>query len=222
MKIYCPACEILVPAEHLNVATDVGLCPECSETFAISSLVARGEQVDIPEAFDIHSPPPGAWYTETAEGWQVGATTRSKVALFLVPFMCVWSGFSLGGIYGSQIVQGEFDLQQSLFGLPFLFGTLLFGSFAVMSVCGKSTVTVADGQGQAFDGVGRIGWTRRFSWDAVEAIEESIGSVHGSHNPSGSQISLSGETRTNLAHMMTDERRYFTLNALKTKLGERR
>ena len=50
----------------------------------------------------------------------LGATTRSPIAFFLVPFMCVWSGGSLGGVYGSQVLNGEFDLGISLFGIPFI------------------------------------------------------------------------------------------------------
>ena len=66
------------------------------------------------------------------------------MAFFLVPFMCVWSGGSLGGIYGSQFFQSKFDLSMSLFGIPFVLGTLLFGSFALMTVCGKVVVSIRE------------------------------------------------------------------------------
>ena len=70
--------------------------------------------------------------------------------------MCVWSGFSLGGIYGSQIAAGEFNLGLSLFGIPFVLGTLFFGSLAVMTVRGKVVIAVDRNAGRIFTGVGRI------------------------------------------------------------------
>jgi hypothetical protein len=59
---------------------------------------------------DLDDPPRGAWYQVEFNGFVVGATTRHPIPLFLVPFMCVWSGGSLGGIYGSEFVHGTFDL----------------------------------------------------------------------------------------------------------------
>src|SRR5205814_5386880 len=135
-----PACKSPIPASQMNVATDVAVCEGCQETFNISSVLATGQ--GIPEGFDLFNPPRGAWFEDSGVGWSVGSTTRSPAAFFLVPFMCVWSGGSLGGIYGTQIVEGEFNPLLSLFGIPFVLGTLLFGSIAVMSVVGKVVVMV--------------------------------------------------------------------------------
>lgn len=55
-------------------------------------------------------------------GFEISATTESPIAFFLVPFMLVWSGGSLGGIYGTQIANGHFNLFLSLFGIPFCNG----------------------------------------------------------------------------------------------------
>ncbi|MBI2477147.1 MAG: hypothetical protein HYV60_00350, partial [Planctomycetia bacterium] len=107
----------------MNVATDVAVCPNCGEVFPLSSIVATQ---DVPTEFEINDPPAGAWFYDDFRGWRIGASTRSRAAFFLVPFMCVWSGFSLGGIYGTQIAKGEFNLGMSLFGIPFVLGTLLF------------------------------------------------------------------------------------------------
>src|SRR5512137_2776592 len=100
MKVQCPKCHVDVPPANVNVAADTVWCAGCNEAFALSELVGKagGEEVPIevpPE------PPRGAWFEKNFDGWEVGATTRSPIAFFLVPFMCVWSGGSLGGIYGS-------------------------------------------------------------------------------------------------------------------------
>jgi hypothetical protein len=102
------------------------------------------------------------------------ATTPPYAALFLVPFMCVWSGFSLGGIYGSQIAKGQFDPSVWLFGIPFVLGTILFGSFAAMTVCGKVELNVCVDHAEVFIGFGRVGSRRRFQWSQIKrAVEGS-------------------------------------------------
>jgi hypothetical protein len=168
MKVCCPSCRQAIAAEHVNVGSDVAFCPPCNEAFSLSSLVAAGEADDG----DLGEPPRGCWFRLGFNDWQVGATTRSYAALFMVPFMCVWSGFSLGGIYGRQIVNGRFDLTQSLFGIPFVAGTLIFGWFAALTVCGKTTVTVRDEQAESFVGIGPIGWRRRFEWSTITRVTE--------------------------------------------------
>ena len=49
----------------------------------------------------------------------------------------VWSGFSLGGIYGSQFSFGQFNLGALFFGLIFVMGSIFLASKAAMSVFGE-------------------------------------------------------------------------------------
>jgi hypothetical protein len=135
--------------------------------------------------------------------------------------MCVWSGGSLGGIYGSQIVNGEFNLGMSLFGIPFVLGTLLFGSIALMTVCGKVVIATEDDDGRVFEGVGPIGWTRRFNWGSISAVEEDYPSYYHSGNI-GKVISLVGQTRLKFGAMLSDPRRYYLLQCLRSFLADRR
>lgn len=226
MKITCPNCQGLLPATQLNVATDVAVCLHCDEAFALSSVVAAGGEAD--DDFNLLDPPRGAWFEHTATGWQIGASTRSYAAWFLVPFMCVWSGFSLGGIYGSQIASGEFDLFMSLFGIPFVLGTLLFGSIALMTVCGKVVVSVDRTlgavdrlDGRVFTGVGPIGWRRRFDWTATSAVEESWAHQRYSGDNGGLLIALVGPKNIKLASMVSQQRRDYLLRGLRTLLRQR-
>lgn len=216
MKITCPKCKLVIPASRLNVGTDLAVCENCDEAFAISSLVASGQ---VPDDFNINNPPRGAWFEDTGNGWRLGASTRSPIAFFLVPFMCVWSGFSLGGIYGSQIVNGEFNILLSLFGIPFLLGTLMIGSIALMSVFGKVEISIQDDAGRVFAGIGSIGWTRRFDWALISAIEEDFPSYHQTGN-TGMVIALVGQTRLKFGGMMSDSRRYYLLQSLRKLLAD--
>jgi len=207
----------LLSASHLNVAKDVAICPNCDEAFLISTIIAAGHGTGD---FDMRQPPPGAWFDDTDTGWRIGASTRSPAAFFLVPFMCVWSGGSMGGIYGSQIAEGEFNLLLSLFGIPFVLGTLLLGSLAVMSVCGKIVVSTDGNDGQVFTGVGPVGWTRRFDWMSIHAVEEALPANRSSEG-NGFAIALVGQSRIKFGSMLTEARRFYLLQALRKLLATR-
>ena len=111
------------------------------------------------------------------------ATTGSSEAWFLVPFMLIWSGFAFGGIYGSQWQKGKFDLLESLFGIPFVIASFLFGSRAIMTAGGHVVVRRSGNEGSIFQGVGPFGWTQRFRWSDVESVTEAEASHGPRHGP---------------------------------------
>jgi hypothetical protein len=223
MKVLCPKCRREIGNADVNVPANVAWCRGCQEAFSVAKAVratgtpdetAAGLVTSVDE-LALKEPPKGAWFENNFDGFVVGATTRHPVAFFLVPFMCVWSGFSLGGIYGTQIVQGQFNLVMSLFGLPFLAGTLLFGSIALMAVCGKVTVTVCGGEGTIFTGVGPLGWRQRFDARAVRRVYEE----RGSGEDSGSKIVLEGAKRVSFGCGLNDARRHFMCQVLRAVLA---
>lgn len=210
MKVECPKCRKPIDPAHLNAATDVAVCPGCGDAFVLSELVpgTAGPTVDL------RSPPAGAWYRTMPDGWEVGATTRSWAAAYLVPFMCVWSGGSLGGIYGSQIAKGQFDLTQSLFGIPFILGSILFWWLALMAIWGKVTVDSRRGEGRVFVGLARIGRSRRFDWNDVTVIRENATNYNypGGNNQT---IVLEGKQRISFGTGLNEARRFFVLQAIR-------
>jgi hypothetical protein len=117
----------------------------------------------------LRNPPPGTWFEQKPQWFSLGASTRSRVALWYVPFVVVFSVGTLGWIYGTQIVSGEFHLGTSLFGVPFVFLSVVFWTIALMAVCGQVVVTVKENEGTVFVGIGPLGWTRSFDWSAVTA-----------------------------------------------------
>lgn len=217
MKALCPKCGRELPLDDVNVAADTALCQECGEVFPLSEIVEGGRADDGDRPFDVSSPPRGAWYSDDGNEVRIGATTRSAIAWFLVPFMCVWSGFSLGGIYGTQFYKGQFDLRTTLFGIPFILGTLLFGSMAVMSVIGKVEVRLCGEAGEIFTGVGWIGWRQRFALADVERVREEALYSRGAGS-SGASIVLEGQRRLTFGSGLSDERRHFVRRAVQTSL----
>lgn len=213
MQATCPQCQQSIPLADVNVATDIALCRHCEQNFALSEIVE--EQLNAPTA--LNQPPKGSWFQPTMNGFQVGASTRSPQAFILVPFICVWSGITLGGAYGTQIASGEFNPWISLFGLPFLAGTFFLGSQALMLICGKVVVEVQGNQGVIFTGVGQIGWRRRFTWNEVTAFHITP-SYRNRQNTE--QLTLYGAKELNFASGLTKPRLNFLLGTLRHMLSQ--
>lgn len=216
MKVACPVCQTVIPSSELDATADVAVCRRCDETFPLSSLVAEGQTRD---AFDLSRAPAGAWYEDTGTGCQIGATTRSPIAFLFVPFACLWSGYSMGAIYGTQIANGQFNLRASLLGIPFVIGSLILGTLALMAVCGQVVVSNDRGQGCVFTGIGFIGWNRRFEWQSIRAVKERFSSYAKHGRPT---IALAGQTRIAFGTMLNDERRDFMFRGLQKLLSRAR
>ena len=132
--------------------------------------------------------------------------------------MLVWTGGALGGIYGTQIVKGEFNLLMSLFGVPFLLAALLFWAITLMAIAGRVEVRVQlDGRGEVFTGVGRWGRTKTFDLAAVDTINEETSLVRNrrNHQSLQRQIVLTGDRRLAFGRGLSDDRRHFLLQSLR-------
>src|SRR5262249_53981902 len=169
VNLTCPKCRADFPLEDINVSTDIALCRRCDETYSFAEL-SQGEALVV----DAAHPPDGAWYESQGNEFEVGATSRSWMAVILVPFTVLWAGGSLQAIYGSQLAKGTFDLAPSLFGIPFLLGSLGLVMATLMAVCGKVMVRGSGDQGSVFVGVGPCGWTRRFRWSEIRTARPSL------------------------------------------------
>jgi hypothetical protein len=152
------------------------------------------------------APPKGVWFRESIDGFRLGLSARSSAAWFLVPFMTLWSGLSLGAIYGTQIASGHFSLGASLFSIPFIVASLLFWPMALMTVVGRRELTVRGTEARYFVGFGPIGLRRHFAWSKVNSVREMKGLV------------LEGEVTLDLFGSPNDEQRTFLLGALRRRL----
>jgi hypothetical protein len=215
MSTICPSCRSAIAVDDINVSTDLALCRACGKSFRFSEIVGEPSS-GVP---DLNSPPPGAFFEQLPDGFRVGATTRSGMAVFLVPFTCVWAGGSLSGIYGSQIVKGHFALGPSLFGLPFLIGSCFLISLCALYTMGQMTVTKSSDRLSIFVGVGGLGWTRNYLWSDFRTIRDDYASGSMNWNRQGRLIALEGKRRAAFGSLWTDERRYFVLQAIRAFLN---
>ena len=119
--------------------------------------------LEVDDEFDetgsILSVPPPKHLTVTTEidGMVPVTTIRYRrvdpIAFFLIPFTCVWAGGSMSGIYGSQILRRTFDLKLSLFGIPFLIGSIGLVVACLFMLFGRRVLTLSAGHGSYFTGV---------------------------------------------------------------------
>ena len=212
----CPKCNTEVQNQNINIQTDVAQCQNCNNIFKISHYI-EPEYGD----FDIDNPPKGAWIKTEMHKIILGASTRSPIAFFLVPFMLVWSGGSLGGIYGTQFIKGEFDLIMSLFGIPFIIGSLIFWSLTLMAIWGKVEIVLDKNGGKTFTGIGKIGISKNFNWDDISSISEKQASLRYPGS-SGSSISLEGKQRISIGRGLGDSKRYYLFKAIRTVFLKRK
>ena len=132
MKLICPDCGKVIDAEDISMKEDLALCKECNEAYPIG--LCRPDKNDFDQNI-LLDPPSGCSVENGYDGAIIHISQRSLAALlFLIPFTCIWGGGSLGGIYGSQIKKGTFEWGISLFGLPFLIGTIVLVSVCVFLV----------------------------------------------------------------------------------------
>ena len=206
----CPNCNSEIRNENINIHRDIAQCHSCESIFKVSEQIDTG----VDSTFDIDSPPSGAWIEKYKDEVVIGATTRSPIAFFLVPFMLVWSGGSLGGIYGTQIITGQFSLFQSLFGIPFLLGSVLFWSIALMAIFGKVELKLDKRGGKVFTVIGMLGITEKFNWANVSNILENTTNLRFSGSE-GLALSIEGKSRISFGRSLKSKRRYYLLNALK-------
>ena len=163
----CPSCGAAISLDDVNVSKDVALCRACGQSTAFSVISAAAE-INLQS---LAQPPRGIRMEEEPGGvLKIRYKKISPAVLFLIPFTVFWGGFSIGGIYGSQIRKGQFNLHESLFGIPFLIGTIVLLCIISYLLFGKWVITLNEGAGTVFTGIGPLGWTRRFAYDRSTAV----------------------------------------------------
>ncbi len=165
--------------------------------------------------------PKGATYEQTFDGFSIGCSTRSAEAFILVPFTLVWSGLSLGGIYGSQIVKGEFNPFMSFFGIIFLTGSGFLLSRTLMSIWGEVTFELRDGVLYYFVGIAPFGKKKSFAWRSIEEAREEVSSWD-KHGKARHAIYLEGAERHVVGQALSAQHRYFVVRVLNEQLQRRK
>jgi hypothetical protein len=172
-----------IATEDLAPAQGLAVCRFCEKPFPLAASQAAVPYERRPSVPEL-APPKGVSLVETMDGFHLSISTRSWAAVFLVPFTLVWSGGSLGGIYGTQIAKGEFSLTQSLFGLPFLIGSVFLIGLTVMAVAGRLIVELAGGRLRLRAGALGVYRTKSADWRDVRGCRLTEVSLRGRYSNS--------------------------------------
>ena len=166
MEFHCPECGLPIEVADLAPAQGVAVCRFCEKPHPLAAcqeaLPYEQRNIVLEQAV-----PKGVQLEETMDGFRLTLSTRSCIAFFLVPFTMFWAGGSVGGIYGTQIAKGEFNLVMSLFGIPFLAGSVLLVALTVMTVWGRCVVELAGGKLSIRTGALGVYRTQSAAWDDV-------------------------------------------------------
>ena len=166
MEFHCPECGLPIEVADLAPAQGVAVCRFCEKPYPLAACqqaVPYEQRNIVPEQVL----PKGVTLAETMDGFRLTLSTRSCIAFFLVPFTMFWAGGSVGGIYGTQIAKGEFNLWISLFGLPFLVGSIFLIAITMMTVAGRCVVELAGGKFSIRTGALGVYRTKSVAWDDV-------------------------------------------------------
>ena len=209
----CPHCNSDIEKNNINIPKDIAYCLDCDKVFTISEHL----NIKAEEEYDITRPPKGAWFRQERRKKIIGATTRSCVGYFLLPFTLIWSGGSLGGIYGTQIIEGELQLEMALFGIPFIIGTFFLIAFTAMFLAGKIEVTLENNKATVFTGVGSIGLRKTFDTNSVNNIR--VEERRGSKGKRYKVIIVETHKKISFGSFLTEERTNFMYFALRKNIN---
>lgn len=185
----CPDCHAAIPLDDVNVASDIALCRACGTTTPFSRIA----DLPVDPDFNESKPPKGVRVEEsTIHGKVIRYRRVPPMLFFLIPFTLAWSGFSMGGIYGTQIAEGKFNPFMSLFGLPFLIGTIVLVSMILFGLFGTWKFAVSGNTLFVTMAIGPAGWTRRLVCDKDTRVS-IVTSNWRSNNQRQEQIEVSSQ-----------------------------
>lgn len=212
----CPTCQATINPDDVNVAADTAFCRSCNFPFAFSSIVHSP-----PSSAQQFAQPSGTWDRDDGMERRIGASIRSRLAFFFVPFFLLWSGFSVGMIYGPQLWNRSFDLTRSLMGIPFLFGSLILGSVALILAFGRIEVRIRADDGRVMSGAGPLSWTRRFRVSDVTGIREAFSGITQNGRPLPNLVLDAGRA-ISFGASLTSPRRQFMFRSLQMHFSDRK
>jgi len=186
----CPNCGKELPLADVNVAQDVALCRACTYTgsFLAAATVPRLTDEEL-----ARPPKRVSLRREFGDALTVVCRPRRAALWFLVPFVALWSGGSMTGIYVAPLVRGTFEVRDGLFGIPFLLGTLVLLAIVAYLAFGKTTVTLSKGRVRTFTGVFGLGRTREMECGPGTAVTIAQSNFRSNNVPQPEIVVKSGD-----------------------------
>ena len=183
----CRQCQNTIPAEDINVASDVAFCRPCNHATKLSDFVtSRTSSVPPLMEFDPTNPPHGAWARGGPDNMELFASHHKPVDALQALGVCVfWNsivsvflvlvisstlnllGVQMPNWFPSDIDGSGMGVGGTLFMWLFLTPFILvgLGMFVWVLNCffGRTTLRIGHSDGELFTRIGPFGWTQRFN-----------------------------------------------------------
>lgn len=189
--VSCPACGGAVAPDDVNVGEGVAYCRGCGEVARLSEIAAGGAASGV--AITLQDvPPKGCRVEDDGVTMRVIASARSLGGALAGTFFAVfWNsivGVFVGVVLATFWVRFVGPLPSwapltspanmplfmafvlTVFLIPFVCVGVIVAGATVVCIAGHVTVTIRDGVGTVFVGVGPVGWRRRFDALAVTSV----------------------------------------------------
>ena len=213
----CPNCGNELPPADVNVAQDVALCRACNYT---GSFLAAASVPRLTDEQMARPPKRVSLRREFGDALTIICRPKRAGLWFLIPFTALWSGFSMSGIYGSQIAKGGFDLKLSLFGLPFLLGTGVLLTVIFYMLFGQTTVTLSKGRVRLFIGLFGLGRKREMECGPGTQVTVEKSSYRVNDVPQPEIVLRSGEQTLKFGAMgIPNEAQFYVAAVLRRAAG---
>lgn len=213
----CPSCRHEI--EPAAIRDDAGLaaCWECRRFWGVHELALASGELTPAYVPDINNPPAGAYFKDDGMTQIVGARIRSPGGKFLLIFGSIWGGMFLFGMYGTQLLDGDFDLALTIIGLLPASITAVILYFGLLMTIGKSEAVVRGSECLVFTGIGPWGWSKRLDTSKVTSVR--VGDAGWSQNKRAMKaIIIHAGEEVKFASSLSDVHRDFVYAVLRRLL----
>ncbi len=159
-------------------------------------------------AIEIPKPPQGAWLKRKDNIIVLGAILKNGSVFFSFFQNAVLSGVIFNLFYSIT----EYGYMFLAFMAPFVFMSIVLWKEFFLTLFGKVEIRLYEKEGIVFTGIYKIGFTQKFVYKNVKAIQEVITETEeGTQNYS---IKIEEEKIIKFAKDITDERRVFIIEVV--------
>lgn len=190
-KLTCPNCATDIPAENINIAQTLAVCPNCDTVFDFSFMGDAKDKPKTKATRKLH-PPKGFHIEENATGFTMSWRWFQPVAIFLTFFVIAWDGFlifwyrmALGG-FGSSFSGGA-NLIMILFPIAHVAIGVGMTYYVLALYLNRTAMTVSDAEIKVRTFPLPYPWKDRTL--AASDVEQVYVKQSISHNKNGTSIS---------------------------------
>jgi hypothetical protein len=211
----CPGCGAAIPLADVNVSTDRALCRACGRDWSYQAVASAAKILAAPK-----EAPKGVVEESKLGCLRLTVLRRPKILWILIPFFLLHGGAFAG--VGIATLTGHMRNKDGspgnpLFGLFFAIpGILELLALAVL-IAAKWTLTLEGGQGSVHYGIGRLGWTRRFTLSKDSAVFLAESGVRSNNRPMiGVCVETLGKRLVFCSTLPDDVKHYLAATLLRT------